>query len=188
MLPSVGMNGFFRYFMEWLSFLNFYSLCTMFVNWTSITCSEDVLSVFWTSYVHPIYVLCQEDEAGINKWPTDLSNVQTFTFLRSWRCALRSEAISGNSENTFGVILKARFVLKIFRFRPIFFDHAEKRLDYKAKISYKIYDVANWITSNYNTYTVQYLKKWRQSDNEIWSFNRIQHEKNFPEKSYTKCG
>ena len=134
MLPSVGMNGFFRYFMEWLSFLNFYSLCTMFVNWTSITCSEDVLSVFGTSYVHPIYVLCQEDEAGINKWPTDLSNVQTFTFLRSWRCALRSEAISGYSENTFGVILKARFVLKIFRFRPIFLIMQKNDLTIKLKL------------------------------------------------------
>ena len=33
-----------------------------------------------------------------------------------------------------------------------------------------------------------YLKKWRQSDNEGWSVNRINMRKIFLEKSYTGCG
>ena len=40
-----------------------------------------------------------------------------------------------------------------------FFDHVGKRLDNKAKVTFKIYDVQNWKTSNYNTYIAQYFKK-----------------------------
>ena len=43
--------------------------------------------------------------------------------------------------NTFYFILKAPFFLKIFNFCPDFFCHAGKRLDKKAKVNFKIYDV-----------------------------------------------
>ena len=66
----------------------------------------------------------------------------------------------------------------------LIFGHAGK----KGKIYFKIYDVTKWITSNYSTHIAKYLKKWRQSDNEIWSVNRIQLEKHFCWKSYTNCG
>ena len=39
----------------------------------------------------------------------------------------------------------------------------------KDKINFKIYDVTNWITDNYNTHIVQYLKKYRQPEYETWS-------------------
>ena len=58
----------------------------------------------------------------------------------------------------------------------------------KGKLNFKIYDVINWETNDYNTYIVQYRKKERQSDNEIWSVSRLEHEEYFFEKSYTKCG
>ena len=38
----------------------------------------------------------------------------------------------------------------------------------KAKVNFKIYDVTDWTTNNYNTHIAQYLKKQSQSDNEIW--------------------
>ena len=47
------------------------------------------------------------------------------------------------------------------------------------KANFKIYDVTDWLTSNYNTHLNQYVKKWRQSSNETWSANRIWYEKHF---------
>ena len=52
-----------------------------------------------------------------------------------------------------------------------------------------MYDVTdNRETNNYNTHIAQYLKKWMQPGNEIWSINRINMRNNFLEKSYIKCG
>ena len=42
-----------------------------------------------------------------------------------------------------------------------------------VKVNSKIYDVTDWTTYNYNIHIAQYLKKLRQSCNEIWSVNRI---------------
>ena len=36
-----------------------------------------------------------------------------------------------------------------------------------------MFDVKAGLTNNRNTHIAQYLKKQRQSDNEIWSANRI---------------
>ena len=55
-------------------------------------------------------------------------------------------------------MLKVLFVLKIFKFLSRFFGHAGKRLDKKAKVNFKIYDVIYWETSKYNTHIPQYLK------------------------------
>ena len=38
------------------------------------------------------------------------------------------------------------------------FGHVEKRLDYKDKVNFKIYDAATWLTNNYNKHIAQYLK------------------------------
>ena len=62
-------------------------------------------------------------------------------------------------KNTFYFMLKALFVLEIFTFLFCFFYYAERRLDKKAKINFKDYDVKDWATNNYNTHMVQYLKK-----------------------------
>ena len=50
--------------------------------------------------------------------------------------------------DAFYFILKALFVLKIFK---------SERLDQKDKVSFKIYDVAAWLTENYDTHIAQYL-------------------------------
>ena len=45
--------------------------------------------------------------------------------------------------------------------------------DTTYKFNFKIYDVTDWLTNNYNTYITQYLTKQRQQDKEIWSVNTI---------------
>ena len=69
-------------------------------------------------------------------------------------------------------MLKALFVVEIFTFSPCLFGYVEKRLDRKAKVNFKIFDVTCWTTINYNTHITQYLKTQRQPDEEIWPVNR----------------
>ena len=76
-------------------------------------------------------------------------------------------------KNAFYFSIKALFVLKIFKFLSWLFGHVEKRLDLKDQVNFEIYDVTAWLKNNCNTHIAQYLKKKTQSDNEIWSVNRI---------------
>ena len=63
-------------------------------------------------------------------------------------------------KNAFYFMSKAVFVLDIFvPFLSWHFGFIEKRLDKKAIINSKIYDITDWETNNYNTYIVQYVKK-----------------------------
>ena len=61
--------------------------------------------------------------------------------------------------SVFYLMLKAVFVLKILRFLPWLFDYVVKRLDKKAMIAFKVYDVAEWKTNNCNVHITQYLEK-----------------------------
>ena len=56
-------------------------------------------------------------------------------------------------KNIFYFTLKVIFIFKILKY------HVEKLLDEKAKINFKIYDVMNWETNNYNKNIALYLKK-----------------------------
>ena len=56
-------------------------------------------------------------------------------------------------------MLRAPFVLEIFKFLSGLSDYVETGLDRKAKVNFKICDNIDCITNNFNTYTVQYLKK-----------------------------
>ena len=82
-------------------------------------------------------------------------------------------------KNAFPFTSKALFVLKIFTFLSWLFGHCAKRLDQKDKVNFNFFDVTAWLASNCNTHIVQYLEKQRQSDNEIRSVDRMQHEKHF---------
>ena len=62
-------------------------------------------------------------------------------------------------KNAFYFVLKALFVLGTFTFLSWLFVCVEKRLNKKAKVNFKIYDVKNWTTNNYNTHVAQYFKK-----------------------------
>ena len=61
-------------------------------------------------------------------------------------------------KNAFYFMLKTLFVLEIFTFFPCVFDYVEKRVDDKAMVNFKLYDVTAWTTNNYNTHT-QYPTK-----------------------------
>ena len=52
-------------------------------------------------------------------------------------------------KNAFYFTLNALLVLEIFQFLFSICGHAGKKLDKKVKINFKIYDVTNWVTSNY---------------------------------------
>ena len=54
--------------------------------------------------------------------------------------------------NIFCFILKAFFVLKMFKFMCSLFVHAEKQLDLKGKVDFKIYNITAWLANNYNTH------------------------------------
>ena len=62
-------------------------------------------------------------------------------------------------KNAFYFILKALFVLKIFRFLSWLFGHVNKLLEKKYKVNFKIYDVTTSLTHNCNTDIAQYLTK-----------------------------
>ena len=63
--------------------------------------------------------------------------------------------------------------LSCINFCPYIFVYGGKDLDKNASINFKISDVAKWEINNYNILIGQYLKKWKQSDNEIWSVKRM---------------
>ena len=77
------------------------------------------------------------------------------------------------TKNPFYILLKALYVLYIFTFLPWLFGYVEKCFAKKARVNFEIYDVTDGTINKYNTHFVQYLKKKRQPDDEIWSVNRI---------------
>ena len=63
------------------------------------------------------------------------------------------------TKNVFYFIVKALFILKIFKFFRAFFGDVGKRLDKRTNDSFKIYEIINWEVNNYNTHIAKYLKK-----------------------------
>ena len=87
------------------------------------------------------------------------------------------------TKNVFYFILKALFVLKIFKFLSSLFSTAEKLTTLEKK--FKIYDVAAWLTNNYNANIANISKS---KDNQVMKFCQlIEYNRKFSlEKSYTK--
>ena len=56
------------------------------------------------------------------------------------------------TESHLKIMRKALFVLKIFKCLYWLFDHAEKQLDERDKIDFKIYDVTTLEMDNCNTH------------------------------------
>ena len=61
--------------------------------------------------------------------------------------------------NAFYFLLKATNILEKFTFLSWLFGYVEKRLDKKAEVNFKIYDVTGLTVNNYNTHIIQHLKK-----------------------------
>ena len=55
-------------------------------------------------------------------------------------------------------MLKAQFVLEIFKCLIWLFGNVEKPLDKEPKVNFKFYGVTDWTTNKYSTHIVQYLK------------------------------
>ena len=62
-------------------------------------------------------------------------------------------------KNVFYFMLKALFVLEIFKFLSLLFNHVDKQRDKKVNVNSKIYSITDWTAKNYNTHVAQYLKK-----------------------------
>ena len=62
-------------------------------------------------------------------------------------------------KNAFISSLKLFLLLRYLNFCPEILGHIGKRLDKKVKVNFKIFDVINVETNNYNTHITQYLKK-----------------------------
>ena len=78
--------------------------------------------------------------------------------LSGLRQFLAPESLLKLMKNAFHFNSKALFVLKIFTFLSWLFVHVAKRLDYKDKVNFKIYDITPWLTDNCNTHIPQYLE------------------------------
>ena len=72
--------------------------------------------------------------------------------------------------NALNFILKAFFVLKIFKFLFWLFGYVKKRLDQKYKVNFNIYDVTIRLTNSCNTYIVQFS---RSKENQTMKFGQI---------------
>ena len=82
-------------------------------------------------------------------------------------CYLLGWKPSKNDEKYFLFHLKSPFPSQdILSLCHDFLVMQEKRIDQKDNINFKLYDVTTWFTHNFNTHTVQYLTKQKQSDNE----------------------
>ena len=76
-------------------------------------------------------------------------------------------------KNTFYFRLKTLFVFEICIFLSWLSGYVEEQFDKKAKVNFKIYDVTDWTASNHDKNIAWHLKKYRQTDNEIRSVNKI---------------
>ena len=79
--------------------------------------------------------------------------------LSSLRQFLAAESPFKMMKSAFYFMLKALFVLKIFKFLSWLFDHVAKLLDKKDKVNFKFYDVTTCLTNNCNSHIAQYLEK-----------------------------
>ena len=73
-------------------------------------------------------------------------------------------------KNAFYFILKALFVLEIFKFYSLLFGYVEKQLDRKVKVNSKIYDVTDWTS----IITIQILPNIsRSKGNQAMKFGQL---------------
>ena len=89
-------------------------------------------------------------------------------------------------KNAFYLTLKTFFVFKIFTFLSWIFGYVVKTSSLERYDYFQNVNVTTWLTNNGNSYIAQYLKKYRQPDNEIWSVSRIQQARYFSSKIMQK--
>ena len=85
----------------------------------------------------------------------DNYHFKAFGSLSVLRRFLTTESPLKMMKNVFRFILKALFILEIFKFLSCLFEYIEKRLDKQAKVNFKISDITKWTTNKYNTLIAQ---------------------------------
>ena len=76
--------------------------------------------------------------------------------------------------------------LRYFNTYPDFLGHVRKRLDKKARVNFKICDIINWQTNNYNTHITQISRRKRSQTMKFgqlikYNVRNIFLKKNHPE-------
>ena len=76
-------------------------------------------------------------------------------------------------KNAFYFMLEALFIPKTLKYLSSLFGYVEKRLNEKAKVNFKIYDVTNWqqITAIHILSSISRNKSNQRM--KLWSVNRI---------------
>ena len=100
-------------------------------------------------FEHNINVICILRVLESLKSHSHLPKIDSFPLMQSFLKIIK---------NTSYFILKALFVLKIFKFLFWRFGNEEKN-GLIRKTNFKIYDLTTWLTNDYNTHIVQYLIK-----------------------------
>ena len=128
-----------------------------------------------TREVTRIYQFINNDHASLDLWwKENVVNNQKLTkyYVHNCRQDIFKGTLSGlrhflETESPLQIMknwkmlfftVKAHFVHEIIKSLSWLFCHVEKRLDSKAKINFKFYDIATWKANNWGTHIVQYLK------------------------------
>ena len=133
-----------------------------------ITCIRSVIYTYHTLYqtfIRGLIFLCKISFSDKGILATCMTCVQDMkTYLKKkkkqkYLISIIPEIFRSIMKNAFHFNLKALFILKIFKSCPEFFGHVGRRLDKRAKVNFKIYDITNLVTNNSNTHFTKYLKK-----------------------------
>ena len=99
-----------------------------------------------------------------------------------------SKSLFKTMKNAFYFIVKALFVFERFTCLSWPFGYEEKRLDKEAIDNFKIYDVKEWTTNNYNTHIVHISSSQCNQAMKIGQLIEYNTRNIFIEKLYTKYG
>ena len=91
-------------------------------------------------------------------------------------------------KNAFYFMLKASFGLKIFNFLSGHFWSCKKRFDVKTNVNFKICDVTDWNTNNYNTHIADFSRSKTNQTVKFVQMKKYNMRNIFLEKSCAKCG
>ena len=80
-----------------------------------------------------------------------ISSYKLFSFLTHFQQMLHFRRCRS------GTLVENEF--RYLHFCPDFFSYAGRRHDMEAKVNFKINDVTNWNTNNYNKYIARYISQ-----------------------------
>ena len=121
------------------------------VNYCNVKIVNHVFLLDFASISNKLSISCQIRFLLIFSWV----KVGSSTSKKKFICLNHSP--SKMMKNAFYFILKALFVLKIFKFLSWLFGHLEKTPWLESKVIFEMYDATAWLTKNCNTHIPQYL-------------------------------